>query len=34
VSTRFDYYRQLADVHRTAPGHAVDTTIADSEDES
>jgi pyruvate-ferredoxin/flavodoxin oxidoreductase len=34
VSTRFDYYRQLAEVHRTAPGHAADTTIADSEDES
>jgi pyruvate-ferredoxin/flavodoxin oxidoreductase len=34
VSTRFDYYRQLSDVHRTAPGHAVDTTIADNEDES
>jgi pyruvate-ferredoxin/flavodoxin oxidoreductase len=34
VSTRFDYYRQLAEVHRTAPGHAGDTTIADSEDES
>ena len=29
VDTRCDYYRQLADVHRTAPGHAGDTTIAD-----
>ncbi|MFM2077804.1 MAG: pyruvate:ferredoxin (flavodoxin) oxidoreductase [Actinomycetota bacterium] len=34
VTTRYDYYRQLSGVHRTAPGHAVDTTIADSEDES
>jgi pyruvate-ferredoxin/flavodoxin oxidoreductase len=33
VDTRFAYYRQLADVQRTAPGHAVDTTIADSEEE-
>jgi len=33
VTTRYEYYRQLADVHRSAPGHASDTTIADSEDE-
>ena len=33
-TTRCDYYRQLADVHRTAPGHAGDGTIADEEDES
>ena len=33
VATRYEYYRQLADVHRSAPGHASDTTIADSEDE-
>jgi pyruvate-ferredoxin/flavodoxin oxidoreductase len=34
VTTRYDYYRQLAGVHRTAPGHAGETTIVDSEDES
>ena len=33
VVTRHDYYRQLVEVHRTAPGHADDATIADSEDE-
>jgi pyruvate-ferredoxin/flavodoxin oxidoreductase len=33
VDTRFGYYRQLAEVQRTAPGHALDTTIADSEEE-
>jgi pyruvate-ferredoxin/flavodoxin oxidoreductase len=33
VATRYEYYRQLADVHRSAPGHASDTTIADSEDD-
>jgi pyruvate-ferredoxin/flavodoxin oxidoreductase len=33
VTSRFDHYRQLADVHRTAPGHAGDSTIADTEDE-
>ncbi|MEN9645233.1 MAG: pyruvate:ferredoxin (flavodoxin) oxidoreductase [Actinomycetota bacterium] len=32
VATRYEYYRQLADVQRSAPGHASDTTIADSED--
>ncbi|MDO8361867.1 MAG: pyruvate:ferredoxin (flavodoxin) oxidoreductase, partial [Actinomycetota bacterium] len=34
VDARWHYYRQLADVHRVAPGHASDTTIADTEDES
>ncbi|MFZ4719674.1 MAG: pyruvate:ferredoxin (flavodoxin) oxidoreductase [Ilumatobacteraceae bacterium] len=33
VTTRFEYYRQLTDVHRTAPGLAGDTTIADDEEE-
>jgi pyruvate-ferredoxin/flavodoxin oxidoreductase len=33
VDTRFGYYRQLAEVQRTAPGHAADTTIADSEED-
>ena len=34
VDTRFDYYRQLAEVQRTAPGHASDPTIADAEEDS
>jgi len=34
VASRWEHYRQLADVQRTAPGHAGDTTIADTEDES
>lgn len=31
VDNRWRYYRQLADVHRAAPVHAADTTIADEE---
>ncbi len=31
VTTRYEYYRQLTDVARTAPGHAGETTIADDE---
>ncbi len=34
VTTRFEYYRQLTDVARTAPGHAGDTTIADDEEDA
>jgi pyruvate-ferredoxin/flavodoxin oxidoreductase len=34
VASRWEHYRQLAEVQRTAPGHAGDTTIADTEDES
>ncbi|MEI8238020.1 MAG: pyruvate:ferredoxin (flavodoxin) oxidoreductase [Actinomycetota bacterium] len=34
VASRWEHYKQLADVQRTAPGHAGDTTIADTEDES
>jgi pyruvate-ferredoxin/flavodoxin oxidoreductase len=36
VTARFEHYRQLVEVQRTAPGHAVDTGtgIADGEDES
>jgi pyruvate-ferredoxin/flavodoxin oxidoreductase len=33
VAARWDYYRQLAGLHRAAPGHAGDTTIADTEEE-
>ncbi len=33
VVSRWDYYHQLAGLHRTAPGHAGDTTLADTEDE-
>jgi pyruvate-ferredoxin/flavodoxin oxidoreductase len=33
VDDRWHYYRQLADVQRTSPGHASDATIADEEDE-
>ncbi len=31
VDSRWRYYRQLADVHRAAPGHAVNVTITDEE---
>ncbi|MDO8389604.1 MAG: pyruvate:ferredoxin (flavodoxin) oxidoreductase [Actinomycetota bacterium] len=34
VDNRWHYYRQLADVQRTSPGHATEGTIADQEDES
>ena len=34
VATRYDYYRQLAGVQRTAPGLAADGTLADEEDAS
>jgi pyruvate-ferredoxin/flavodoxin oxidoreductase len=34
VNARWAHYRQLVEVHRTAPGHAGDTTLADTEDES
>ncbi len=34
VDNRWHYYRQLADVQRTSPGHASETTIADEEQES
>jgi pyruvate-ferredoxin/flavodoxin oxidoreductase len=33
VTARFHHYRQLVDVHRTAPGRAADATIAGDEDE-
>ncbi len=33
VNGRWEYYQQLAGVHRSAPGHAGDTTISDSEEE-
>ena len=33
VDTRFEYYRQLAGLHRAAPGQATDATLADTEDE-
>ena len=33
VDNRWQYYRALADVHRTAPGHADDATIAEEDDE-
>jgi len=33
VDNRWSYYRQLADVHRAAPGHAADAMIADEDDE-
>ncbi|HQZ33184.1 MAG TPA: pyruvate:ferredoxin (flavodoxin) oxidoreductase [Ilumatobacteraceae bacterium] len=33
VDNRWSYYRQLADVHRAAPGQAPDVQIADEEDE-
>ena len=33
VDNRWHYYRQLADVQRTSPGHAHETLIADEEDE-
>ncbi|MCB0984599.1 MAG: hypothetical protein KDB06_08095, partial [Ilumatobacter sp.] len=33
VSARFDYYRQLAGLHRAAPGQAGDAVLADDEDE-
>ena len=33
VSARFDYYRQLAGLHRAAPGHAGDAVLAEDEDE-
>jgi pyruvate-ferredoxin/flavodoxin oxidoreductase len=34
VESRWEYYRQLAELHRAAPGHATDATLADTEDES
>lgn len=34
VTNRWEYYRQLAGVHRAQPGHAGDSSIADEEDES
>ena len=34
ATSRHRYYQQLVDVHRTAPGHADNATIAESEDES
>jgi pyruvate-ferredoxin/flavodoxin oxidoreductase len=34
VTTRYEYYRQLTDVARTAPGHAGDTTITDDEEDT
>ena len=34
VTTRHGYYQQLVEVHRTAPGHADNAAIAESEDES
>jgi pyruvate-ferredoxin/flavodoxin oxidoreductase len=34
VDTRYQYYRQLTDVARTAPGHAGDGTIADDEEDA
>ncbi len=33
VDDRWHYYRQLADVQRTSPGHASEGTIADEEDD-
>ncbi|MCY7301138.1 MAG: pyruvate:ferredoxin (flavodoxin) oxidoreductase, partial [Ilumatobacteraceae bacterium] len=33
VDNRWSYYRQLAELHRTAPGHAADAMIADEDDE-
>ena len=33
VDNRWHYYRQLADVHRAAPGHADNAMIADEDDE-
>ncbi len=33
VDNRWSYYRQLADVHRAAPGQAADAMIADEDDE-
>ena len=33
VDNRWSYYRQLAALHRTAPGHAADAMIADEDDE-
>ena len=34
VDTRYEYYRQLTDVSRSAPGHAGDSTLADDEEDS
>jgi len=33
VNTRYDYYRQLAGLHRAAPGQAGDATLADTEED-
>ncbi|MFZ9481881.1 MAG: pyruvate:ferredoxin (flavodoxin) oxidoreductase [Ilumatobacteraceae bacterium] len=33
VTTRWSHYSQLQDVHRPAPGHAGNTTLADTEEE-
>ena len=34
VAGRWSYYHQLSELHRAAPGHAGETTIADTEDET
>jgi len=33
VDNRWQYYRQLSELHRMSPGHAADTTLADEEAE-